>query len=139
MQGVPVAESAFGRDPFDPVRHSRIADIIAEQADPRGIRVIDAESAADMLGRRPQAGPACPGRLRRTGRPFAGIARFPQKKRGESRLPDAEYAVVSGSIHPLALKQLEMARQAGFPIQVLDWSQKKGAWRFLSRRSSGTA
>lgn len=125
VQGVPVAESAFGRDPFDPVRHSRIADIIAEQADPRGIRVIDAETADDMLNAASKLDlhvlAGCAGLAGH----LPGLLGFCRRS-GESRLPEAEYAVVSGSIHPLALKQLEMARQAGFPMRVLSESQKKG-------------
>lgn len=31
IDGVPVAESVFGRDPFEPVRHSQIRDIVGEQ------------------------------------------------------------------------------------------------------------
>ncbi len=32
IKGVPVAESIFGADPFEPVVHSRVADIISEQS-----------------------------------------------------------------------------------------------------------
>ncbi len=31
IDGVPVSESAFGRDPFEPVRHSFVPDILADQ------------------------------------------------------------------------------------------------------------
>ena len=36
IDGVPVAESVFGRDPFEPVRHSRISDILHQQSSPAG-------------------------------------------------------------------------------------------------------
>lgn len=32
VNGVPVAESVFGQDPFEPVRHSSVAELIAEQS-----------------------------------------------------------------------------------------------------------
>ena len=35
VNGVPVAESVFGKDPFEPVRHSRVRDIIGEQSQAR--------------------------------------------------------------------------------------------------------
>lgn len=31
INGVPVAQSVFGQDPFEPVRHSRVAEILGEQ------------------------------------------------------------------------------------------------------------
>ena len=31
IDGVPVAQSVFGQDPFEPVRHSRVAEILGEQ------------------------------------------------------------------------------------------------------------
>ena len=62
---VPVAQSIFGKDPFEPVRHSRIADIIheeseievvsikrreqAEDSDTHCIRVYDASTEQDIL------------------------------------------------------------------------------------------
>lgn len=62
LDGVPVAESVFGRDPFEPVRHSNVADILAEQtgvpvrlhksypggAPLPGIHVYDAEEQNDI-------------------------------------------------------------------------------------------
>jgi hypothetical protein len=32
FRGVPIAETLFGKDPFEPVKHSRVADIISEQS-----------------------------------------------------------------------------------------------------------
>ena len=32
VNGVPVAESVFGQDPFEPVRHSSVAELIAAQS-----------------------------------------------------------------------------------------------------------
>lgn len=39
IDGIPVARSIFGRDPFEPVRHSRIEEILREETDKRVIHV----------------------------------------------------------------------------------------------------
>ena len=62
IDGIPVAESVFGRDPFEPVRESDVARLIALQSDIpavstganrledcRGIAIIDAESETDLI------------------------------------------------------------------------------------------
>ena len=63
IDGVPVAESVFGQDPFEPVRHSGVADILGEQSsvpvvlrkpgeaagDEPGIQVFDAATDEDLL------------------------------------------------------------------------------------------
>lgn len=66
IDGVPVAQSAFGRDPFEPVRTSRLDELIARQTDvpvhlvaeddpvptdATGIVVYDVTSEDDMLSR----------------------------------------------------------------------------------------
>lgn len=66
VDGVPVTESPFGRDPFEPVTHAVITELIAEQSDlparsfpaltdedgipqDKGILVFDAADAGDLL------------------------------------------------------------------------------------------
>jgi len=64
IEGVPVNESVFGRDPFSPVYHASVVDIIKEQStvatyaipkgapvdlSDRGILVLDSETNADLL------------------------------------------------------------------------------------------
>lgn len=66
VDGVPVTESPFGRDPFEPVKHSVVTELIAEQCDlparsfpaltagdsvppDNGILVFDAADAGDLL------------------------------------------------------------------------------------------
>lgn len=47
VNGVPIAESIFGRDPFEPVRYSSIPEIIASQSDIPVRRVGKAVNGAD--------------------------------------------------------------------------------------------
>ena len=59
IKGVPVGESVFAKDPFNPVLHSRVTDVIASQCDTpvfdatqstlsQGIAVHDAENESDL-------------------------------------------------------------------------------------------
>ena len=47
VDGVPVSETAFARDPLDPVRESAVARVLAAQTD-AAIRVWDGESEAEI-------------------------------------------------------------------------------------------
>ena len=131
IDGVPVAESVFGRDPFEPVRHSRVADILAEQTslpvvertpgDPGGcrpgIQVFDAGTDSDLL----QIG----WQLGSDGvRICAGCAGFAHVLAGLLALggPAPEvpclqppFFVVCGSVNPVTLRQLDTAQRDGFP------------------------
>ncbi len=46
IDGVPVHESVFGNDPFEPVRHSDVAEIIAEQSEVR-VEVVERQGASE--------------------------------------------------------------------------------------------
>ncbi|MBE5807377.1 MAG: four-carbon acid sugar kinase family protein [Clostridiales bacterium] len=127
IDGVPVAQSVFGRDPFDPVRESDVARLISSQTDMPvstgmtagcGIRVLDAQTDDDLI----RAGHAldeadaltvtagCAG--------FAGTlphllglecaARPSVPGLGEGLL------VVCGSMNPITLAQLKHAERYGF-------------------------
>lgn len=128
--GVPVAESVFGQDPFEPVRHSRLSDVIGEQThrpvithrvgdggfSGAGIHVYDAQTDDD-LRRGAQA-------LRQTGqlRLLAGCAGFaaflpqvlamPLERRQAPRLR-GKLLTVCGSVNPIAIRQLDEAERAG--------------------------
>lgn len=143
IDGLPVAESVFGQDPFEPVRASSVADIIgaqsrtpvalhelgAEEKGPRpGIQVYDAESDGDLQ----RAGRA----LGREGlRLCAGCAGFAAVLAELLELkgtpPGLPYLVPSlfvacGSVNQVTLRQMETAEAAGFshihltPAQKLD-------------------
>lgn len=157
VDGVPVTESPFGKDPFEPVRHAAVSQLIGEQSRipvkscpaltddssvPRenGILVFDAETVDD---------------LRRTGQMLlkehrlsimAGCAGFgavlPEllgmaaaASHPVLRL-DPRLLVVCGSVNPITLAQLDHAEASGFtrlrltPRQKLEpgyWQSGEGA------------
>ena len=156
ISGVPVTESPFGIDPFEPVRHARVTELIGEQTDvpaysfptlkegeavpeQEGILVFDAGSLDDL---------ASTGRaLFRNGRPrlMAGCAGFAAllpdlmkmtERRTVTMLKlDHRLLVVCGSVNSITLRQLDVAEQNGFsrlrltPRQKLDpgyWESENG-------------
>ena len=141
IDGVPVAESVFGQDPFEPVLHSAIAEIIGQQTnvsvilhrrndsvvdDRPGIHVYDAETDADLSYIGSCLGSdqlhLCAG--------CAGFAttladildlkgmppQFPQLKE--------PFTIACGSVNPVTLRQMEVAEQDGFPHVHLTPMQK---------------
>lgn len=129
VDGVPVADSVFGRDPFEPVTSSSIGDIIARQTDKpvsvlgpgrgvplMGIGAYDAETDEDLSrigeelglkGLRLSAG--CAG--------FAAVLAGMLGLRGEPpRIPalPRSFFMVCGSINPVTRAQVVRAAEAGF-------------------------
>ena len=139
IDGVPVSESAFGRDPFEPVRHSYIPDIIAEQsevevrlaseaASPYGrqITVYDASTEEDMSN--VAAALKAKGCTLSAG--CAGLAAhlgsFIELPKGEALHPKKTKGifVVCGSLNPISEAQLLTAGAAGFKRISLTSEQK---------------
>ena len=139
---VPVAESVFGQDPFEPVRHSAISDIIAEQVETPvvlhermeqpnakaqpGIQVYDAESDEDLMRIGLQLGTeglhlsaGCAG--------FAAALATILKLDGEApafpKLVPSLF-IACGSVNPVTLEQMRTATKAGFPHIHLNPVQK---------------
>ena len=150
--GAPVTESPFGKDPFEPVRHSAVASLIASQTDlpaksypalndhesapdEAGILIFDAASVEDLA---------------RTGRQLAhrnllavsaGCAGFgavlPELlgiEKGEpAKLPrlDSRLLIVCGSVNPITVAQMDWAQKAGFARLRLTPEQKltPGYWQ----------
>lgn len=154
IKGIPVSESVFGSDPFEPVTHSRISELIAEQSATAvhnmgigetameagaGIYVFDAETREQLL----LTGRALldAGKLHIS----AGSAGFgsvlPELlglRRGTRQPPalDPRLLVICGSVNPITLGQTAEADKAGFahwrlsPRQKLEpdyWKSKEGA------------
>lgn len=150
IKGVPVADSVFGRDPFEPVRHSKISELIAEQSQTpvysvrpgqrpgdgqKGIIVYDAERVEDLeaTGRM----------LAETGRVriLAGCAGFGAVLPGLLGIGNGSLVscpplserllVVCGSVNPITLTQLDEAEKAGFLRFRLSPEQKlaEGYWQ----------
>ena len=141
IDGVPVSESVFGRDPFNPVLDSDVRRLIAMQTDAPvwnaipeelaaecGICVVDAESDADLeragermgeLGVLP-ASAGCAG--------FAAL--LPSLFKFRTNAPPAMPAlgggllVVCGSVNPITRRQLDWAGEHGFTRLRLTPAQK---------------
>lgn len=156
IDGVPVTESPFGGDPFAPVKHARVTELLAEQcASPaysfpalkagdavpqeKGILIFDASSAADLLhtgrclyeqgGLSVMAGCAGFGTVlpELLGIAAAAPCREPQL--------DPRLLVVCGSVNPITQAQLDTAEKGGFtrlrltPRQKLEpgyWTEPEG-------------
>lgn len=154
---VPVAQSIFGADPYEPVAHSRISELIAEQSPVLvhsvdinigipdkgpGIYVFDAKTPGDLkaagesLARR--------GRLRI----MAGCAGFGavlpdllhlERRRAEKKPElDERLLVVCGSMNPITLSQIAEAEKAGFSHWRLTPRQKlqDGYWQSQDGRAA---
>ncbi|MBQ6666076.1 MAG: four-carbon acid sugar kinase family protein [Synergistaceae bacterium] len=126
VDGVPVAESMFGRDPFEPVRHSDVNEIITSQTDKKGIHVYDAETYGDMI--------AIAGRLGHSGlrltagcAGFAGVLAhvlgFHGKGGNVPEMPE-RFFMVCGSVNPVTCGQVKYARDNGFKYVCLSAEQK---------------
>lgn len=159
INGVPVAESVFGQDPFDPVTCSSVSDIIALQSDAAvtnlcpgdaisknpGILVFDAASVQDLSLEAQQ--------LHRENKLhiMAGCAGFgsvlPQLLGIGTGKPtampelDPNFLVICGSVNPITVAQCDRAQQEGFlrlrldPEQKLNpgyWSSEEGELQFQS-------
>ena len=134
VDGVPVAESVFGRDPFEPVRHSSLAEIIGEQSDvpvhisptlkdgdpvpeSEGVLIFDGRSAEDLAvtGRRLlEAGQlhimaGCAG----FGAVLPQLLGLSSGQRRELPQLDKRLLVVCGSVNPITVAQMDAAEQAG--------------------------
>lgn len=153
--GVPVADSVFGQDPFEPVRHSAVSDLIAEQSQvpvfsvspggrpvngQRGIIVYDAQQVSDLE--------TTGHMLAELGKThiLAGCAGFGAVLPGLLGIGNGSLVscpplsermlVVCGSVNPITLTQLDEAEKAGFlrfrltPEQKLEagyWQSEQGA------------
>ena len=141
ISGCPVADSVFGKDPFEPVKFSSVVDIIASQSDvpavsvgsqvPQelldGIIIYDSETDEQL---------ACIARdLKARGelRLLAGCAGFASVltdlldlEGTEPRIPPIpqKLLVICGSINPITLRQLDEVQWTGAPRIQLTPEQK---------------
>lgn len=151
INGVEVADSVFGSDPFEPVRHSRVSDLIGEQTDKpvhecavpapdapmtdsSGILVFDSRTEEDLrtIGAYLKQND-CTSIL-------AGCAGFgavlpeilPIEQSEPAGLPalDPQLTVICGTVNPITLTQLERSEDAGFCRMRLSPEQKltPGYW-----------
>lgn len=130
IDGVPVAESVFGADPFEPVRCSAVAEIIASQSGVQthlvevggrsdgqeGVLIYDAASDGDLM--------QIASRLKSSGQLHllagcAGLAsvlpELLELTPDEGGLPvfEPHLLTICGSVNPITLSQLDAAERAG--------------------------
>lgn len=149
IDGVPARDSVFGRDPFEPVRYSFVADIIRSQADlnvvivPRNdyesafnenssslektVYVFDAESDEDLFKiadflkfkKKLSVLAGCAG--------FAGMyERLLSFEKGALHQKQKTEGLLTlcGSVNPITIKQLDFAEKKGFTREHLTNEQK---------------
>ena len=136
VDGVPVAESAFGADPFSPVLHSNVYELIEEQSPSDNIRVYDAQKDEDFE--------SVFAEIKNSGSIslLGGCAGFASYLASDPYYEDlvasengtaealSEYpeisklAVISGSINDVTLSQLEDAESRGVKRYTLTESKR---------------
>lgn len=151
VDGVPVTESPFGIDPFEPVKHAVISELIAEQCSQpvksfpalttgssilqeEGILVFDAADSDELFhtGRQLQEQDAlhimagCAG----FGAVLPELLGIDAEESGSLPELDPRLLVVCGSVNPITLTQLDRAESAGFIRLRLTLRQKlePGYW-----------
>ena len=128
---IPVAESVFGNDPFNPVRYSAVLEIISQTtegraylADPSenvydsGIAVFDAQTEADILRIARNLVKSGNARLLAGCAGLASVLpqvlQFPTDERN-THYPGGHLAVFCGSINPISMAQCQTAVDQGAP------------------------
>ena len=144
IDGVPVTESPFGVDPFEPVRHAAVTDLLAEQTDlpAASFQALAADGSVPAEDGILVFDAATVDELRSTGRALlnngglrvlAGCAGFgavlPELLGlggADVTCPalDPRLLVICGSVNAITLAQLDKAEQAGFTRLRLTPHQK---------------
>jgi len=135
--GVPVAETVYGQDPFEPARHSRVAGAVALQTAlpiaeipagrpmPRkgtGIVVLDASSDGELRDRcRELLDNPAPLLLGGCAGAASALAEclYPEEPCSPSLPPAEKLLVVSGSLHTVSRGQMAEGRAEGIPCHTL--------------------
>ncbi|MCR5732694.1 MAG: four-carbon acid sugar kinase family protein [Sphaerochaetaceae bacterium] len=134
ISGTPVSESFFGKDPINPVKHSKVKDIIAETADvcvvnghsDIGISVYDAKDDEDLK----RIGESLTQEELKLTAGNAGFAEYLSTLIGlEEReqtytLEGKDLIIVSGSINKITLEQLDRASIDGYGRWILQGEEK---------------
>jgi D-threonate/D-erythronate kinase len=134
VDGVLVSETAFARDPLDPVRESCVSRVLARQTD-APIRVWDGETEADVeaAARAAMAGRLAAGPAAMAGA-LAALLDLPRTAPpGWPAMRSA--AAVNGSLHEVSRRQMEHALAngwaSGWPWMVLDSREPRAVLRAL--------
>lgn len=157
IDGTPVAQSVFGKDPFEPILDSYVSDILGRQTktpvlihqlndnytiEETGIQVFDAETDSDLIHISNQLGldqlkfcAGCAG--------FASVLADMLNLKGTApKMPKLNETlfIACGSINPVTINQIKAAQEYGFPhinltpIQKLDkgWINSNTATECIS-------
>jgi uncharacterized protein YgbK (DUF1537 family) len=124
VDGTPIGETAFARDPLNPIRHNRVADVLAAQvripvcavrspsAEHQGIAVLDCESNEDLAAIARSLGQA--NRLQVISG-SVGLARhlveylWIESEPPDSPNPQLPILLINGSVNERALEQVARA------------------------------
>jgi len=123
---VPVAESVFAQDPFEPVKNSDVNAIIAEQTSKKNIKVYDSETNDDMKNIADSLG--LDGLKLTAG--CAGFAEILAEKLGFNgtcaKIPamPEKFFLICGSVNPVTQRQMNYAEAKGFKRIFLNVEQK---------------
>lgn len=129
INGVPVSESVFSRDPFNPVTMSDVREILSSQGDADGIEVYDAQTDDDLRD-------TASGLIAEGENVFAGCAGLagvlPEildlPRTSEKLEPRCgSMMVMCGSVNPISLIQCNVAEKRGFLRYHLDMEAGAGA------------
>lgn len=161
IAGVPVAESVFGKDPFEPVICSRVSDVIGQQSTvpvaecaagtlsaEKGIAVFDASSPEDLSDaarlllkeNKLHIMAGCAG----FGSVLPTLLHLGTGKPAPMPKLDPNFLVICGSVNPITVAQSDYAEKEGFlrirliPEQKLEpehWVSKEGELEFQTLRS----
>lgn len=148
IEGIPVKESVFGKDPFEPVTQNHVKNIIRQQRGvevteirmeddikgrPDGIWVFDAESDEDLAciaeslkrENKCQILAGCAGFAAK----LPGIYEF-QEHQQDKEILEEKLLVVCGSVNPITLKQLAYGENCGYCRIHLSAEEKlrEGYW-----------
>lgn len=147
--GVPIAETAYGKDPFNPVRSSRVADAFTTDtleigteapfaADP-GIQIVDISTAEQMAKRcRSLLENGVPLLLAGCAGLACALAKNMRAEKPETMGEDfpipQRLLIVSGSLHRVSRQQIDRARKSGIPCITLTSENKEDAAERVLRR-----
>ena len=123
---IPVSQSVFASDPFNPVRHSAVAEVIAETSSVpthparergEGVAIYDASTEADVLA---AASRIFGGKAKLVAGCAGLAAALPRTLQLEKRVirernPSGRLIVFCGSINPISLRQCAWAEERGAP------------------------
>lgn len=143
IDGLPVSESVFGRDPFEPVRLSSVSGIVRMQSSLE-VRMINPGELTGNLSRNtvfavnastdedlavvaraiarqpaPRLAAGCAGLASQIGPAFAKHAPAAHKP-----VRTGTFVAISGSINPISLSQARYAAERGFLVYALRPEQK---------------